>query len=423
VPLNRRSFLSMTAIAASLAAVSACGAQNDSTSSASGSSTDSPPERDANADLVIWADQKKADSIRDTATKWGEEQGLTVAVQTVANDLQSNFITANQAGNGPDIVMGAHDWIGNMVQNGSIDPVSLTDTAKANYFDVALAAVTYDGQTYAAPYAVETVALFANKSLTSVSAPTTIEELVDAGKAAGVEAILSLPVGEEGDAYHMQPIYTAAGGYLFGKKDDGSYNPDDLGVGGAGSLVAADKIGALGADGVLKKSITGDNAIALFTDGKAPYLVSGPWALADVKGAGIDYQISQIPGFADIEGSTARPFVGVNCFFVASKGKNKAFAVDFVADAAKDSTFAEAMFTSNELPPAQKDLAEKLKTEHADMVTLADLAANADPMPAIPAMSAVWQPLGQAEANIVGGADPASTMTSAGEEIKKKIGG
>ena len=119
----------------------------------------------------------------------------------------------------------------------------------------------------------------------------------------------------------------------------------------------------------------------LFTDGKAPYLVSGPWALADVKGAGIDYQISQIPGFADIEGSTARPFVGVNCFFVASKGKNKAFAVDFVADAAKDSTFAEAMFTSNELPPAQKDLAEKLKTEHADMVTLADLAANADPMP------------------------------------------
>ena len=99
-----------------------------------------------------------------------------MAVQTVANDLQSNFITANQAGNGPDIVMGAHDWIGNMVQNGSIDPVSLTDTAKANYFDVALAAVTYDGQTYAAPYAVETVALFANKSLTSVSAPTTIEE-------------------------------------------------------------------------------------------------------------------------------------------------------------------------------------------------------------------------------------------------------
>lgn len=422
MPLNRRSFLSMTAIAASLAAVSACGAQNDSTSSASGSSTDSPPERDANADLVIWADQKKADSIRDTATKWGEEQGLTVAVQTVANDLQSNFITANQAGNGPDIVMGAHDWIGNMVQNGSIDPVSLTDTAKANYFDVALAAVTYDGQTYAAPYAVETVALFANKSLTSVSAPTTIEELVDAGKAAGMGAILSLPVGEEGDAYHMQPIYTAAGGYLFGKKDDGSYNPDDLGVGGAGSLVAADKIGALGADGVLKKSITGDNAIALFTDGKAPYLVSGPWALADIKKAGINYTIAKIPGFGDIEGSAATPFAGVNCFYVASKGKNRAFAETLVADVAKDSSFAEAMFPLNELPPVQKDLADKLKSSNPDMVTISEFAAAADPMPAIPAMSAVWQPLGLAQANIVKGADPEQTMRSAGEEIKRNIG-
>ena len=65
--------------------------------------------------------------------------------------------------------------------------------------------------------------------------------------------------------------------------------------------------------------------------------------------AGIDYQLTRIPGFGDIEGSQARPFVGVNCFYVASSGKNKAFAETFVADAAKDMTFAASVAGSR--PP------------------------------------------------------------------------
>ena len=246
--------------------------------------------------------------------------------------------------------------------------------------------------------------------------------LVAAGKAAGTDVVLSLPVGEKGDAYNMEPIYTAGGGYLFGKDANGDYLADDLGVGGEGSIAAAKKIGALGAEGVLRNSVTIDNAISLFTEGKAPYLVSGPWALGDIKKAGINYTIAKIPGFGDIEGSTATPFAGVNCFYVASKGKNRAFAETLVADVAKDSSFAEAMFPLNELPPAQKDLADKLKSSNPDMVTISEFAAAADPMPAIPAMSAVWQPLGLAQANIVKGADPEQTMRSAGEEIKRNIG-
>ena len=427
--LNRRSFLSVTAIAATLTAA-ACSSDDSTTSGSSSGPTDAPSAQasgepvvhDAAADLVIWADQKKADSLTEFAKKWGEQQGITVTVQTVANDLQSNFITANQAGNGPDVVLGAHDWIGNLVQNGSILPIALSAEARANYTDIALRAVAYEGQTYAAPYAVETLALFVNKDLTSVTAPATVEELVTAGQAAGTEVILSLPVGEKGDAYNMEPIYTAGGGYLFGKDANGDYLADDLGVGGEGSIAAAKKIGALGADGVLRSSITLDNAISLFTDGKAPYLVSGPWALGDIKKAGINYTITKIPGFGDIEGSAATPFAGVNCFYVASKGKNRAFAETLVADVAKDSSFAEAMFPLNELPPAQKDLVDKLKSSNPDMVTISEFAAAADPMPAIPAMSAVWQPLGLAQANIVKGADPEQTMRSAGEEIKRNIG-
>ena len=159
-----------------------------------------------------------------------------MAVQTVANDLQPNFITANQAGNGPDIVLGAHDWIGNLVQNSAIRPVVLSPEAESNYSDIALKAVTYDGQIYATPYAVECLGLFVNKALTSVTQPASIEEMIEAGKAAGTELVLSQAVDEKGDAYNMEPIYTAAGGYMFGKNPDGSYDPNDLGIGKEGSI-------------------------------------------------------------------------------------------------------------------------------------------------------------------------------------------
>ena len=424
---TRRSFLTMATVAATVSTVAACSSSQKAAGAAAAGGADQQASGssggDTNADLVIWADQKKADSLKEIAKSWGQEQGITVAVQIVANDLQPAFITANQAGNGPDIVMGAHDWIGNLLQNSAIRPVVLSPEAEANYSDIALKAVTYDGQIYGTPYAVECLGLFVNKALTQVTEPATIEEMVEAGTAAGTELILSQAVDEKGDAYNMEPIYTAAGGYLFGKNPDGSYNSKDLGIGKEGSIRAAEKIGQLGKQGVLRKSVTAANHISLFTNAKAPYLISGPWALADIKKAGIDYQLTRIPGFGDIEGSQARPFAGVNCFYVASNGKNKAFAETFVADAAKDMTFAASMFPSNELPPAQKDLAEKLRTEQPDMVTFADMSAQADPMPAIPAMSSVWEPFGRAQANIVAGADPASTMAGVGETIRASIDG
>src|SRR5690625_7121678 len=60
--------------------------------------------------------------------------------------------------------MGAHDWIGNLVQNGAISPVQLPSDVADTIAPVAIDAVTYDGQTYGVPYAVETLALLDRKS-------------------------------------------------------------------------------------------------------------------------------------------------------------------------------------------------------------------------------------------------------------------
>jgi arabinogalactan oligomer / maltooligosaccharide transport system substrate-binding protein len=426
VQIRRKSFLTLGGLAASLTVLAACGGDSggDSGGDTGGASDGGGASAGGGSgagQLVIWADEEKAPALEPSAKAWGEENGIEVVVEVVPGDeLQANFITANQAGNGPDVTMGAHDWIGNLVQNGAISPVQLPADVGDTIAPVGIEAVTYDGQTYGVPYAVETLALYANNELTDVAEPASFEELISAAEAGGAENILSLPIGESGDPYHMQPIYTSAGGYLFGKDAEGSLDPSDMGVGQEGSLVAADRIAELGAQGVLKNSITGDNSISLFAEGKAAYLISGPWALADVRDAGIDFTVSSIPGFEGME--PAAPFAGVNSFYVASNAANAGFAQQFMTDVASSPEVAKAMYEANPLPPVNLQLREEIASSDEHVMIFAEAAEAADPMPAIPAMAAIWGPLGIAQANIVGGADPHPTMEAAGEEIATAIG-
>ena len=132
--------------------------------------------------LVIWADDKRAAALKPFADKFGTDNGVTVEVKAVSKDLQTGFVTASQSNSGPDVVVGAHDWIGNLVQNGTIEPVQLSADQKAQFSDLAVKGVTFNGQLYGVPYAVENIALIRNTDL-APQAPSTIEDLVAAGKA------------------------------------------------------------------------------------------------------------------------------------------------------------------------------------------------------------------------------------------------
>ncbi|GAB2694968.1 sugar ABC transporter substrate-binding protein [Thalassiella azotivora] len=403
--------------------LTACGGGDDSASEPEPSPSESAeengvPER-ADADLVIWADANRTEALTDVAEQFGETNGISVAVQTVANDqLQTNFVTANSAGNGPDIVIGAHDWIGNLVQNGAIDPVQLTDADKARYSPIAVKGVTFNGQTYGLPYAYETIGLYRNTDLVP-TAPSSIEELAQLAADSGAENALCLQVGENGDAYHMQPLYTSGGGYLFGTDANGDYDPTDLGVGQPGSLAAAAKIGELGAQGVLKTSITPDNSISLFTEGRCAFLESGPWAVSDIKTAGISYELTPMVGFAGMQ--PAQPFTGVQAFYVASKGVNKAYAQQFVLDAANSPETMRALYDAEPRPPAMTEVLQEISASDPDTAAFAQAAEGGQILPAIPQMAAIWEPLGKAQSAIVGGADPASTMTTAGTTIAEQL--
>ena len=71
----------------------------------------------------IWADDKRAAALKPFAEKFGDGERRHRRGPGHLRGPQTNFVTASQQGSGPDVVVWAHDGIGNLVQNGAIDPV------------------------------------------------------------------------------------------------------------------------------------------------------------------------------------------------------------------------------------------------------------------------------------------------------------
>ncbi|TVP71077.1 MAG: extracellular solute-binding protein, partial [Nitriliruptor sp.] len=250
----------------------------------------------ADADLVIWADDTRRAVVEPFAEAFGEEQGITVAVQEVAFDqIRDNVSVQGPAGQGPDIFVGAHDWLGELVENGVVAPLDL-GAAADDFLEVATQAFAYDGTNYGLPYAIENIALIRNTELAPES-PETLEEMIEMGLASVEAGDADLPVSWQqngnGDPFHNYWVVTGAGGYVFGQADDGSYEADDLGIDSEGGLEAAEIFGDMYERDFLNVDVTYDVMIDSFSSGRSPFAVTGPWAVGDF--ADVDYVVEAFP--------------------------------------------------------------------------------------------------------------------------------
>jgi arabinogalactan oligomer/maltooligosaccharide transport system substrate-binding protein len=380
------------------------------------------------ADLLVWTGTgPQGEAIQQVAAGFGEENGVNVVVELLPGDqLQANFITASQGNNAPDVIFGAHDWIGNLVQNSTIDPIQLPAAVEEDLQPKAVQAMTYNGQVYGVPFTFNNLVLYRNTAL-APEAPATMEDLVAAGKAlqsAGqVEEVVAWPIGQTGNPYFIQPLYTAGGGYLFGNTDDG-FNPDDIGVAKPEAVASYQRIAALGETGenVLKRSISTDNHVALFTEGRAPFLVSGPWDIPAVDGSDIEFELSAIPGYAG--GGPAAPFITVDGVYVASKGEHKTLAQEFVTNFWSRTDIQEQYQEAAQIVPASQGVLDAIRDAQPLVAQCVDIGAeNGEIMPSFPFMAGVFDSLGKAEAAVVAGEDPASTIAGAATAIQDVAGG
>jgi arabinogalactan oligomer / maltooligosaccharide transport system substrate-binding protein len=227
-----------------------------------------------------------------------------------------------------------------------------------------------------------------------------------------------LPVAwqqDPGDPFHNYWVVTGAGGYVFGQADDGSYDASDVGLDSEGGLRAAEIFGELYEQGVVNSDISYDVMIDSFSSGRAPFAITGPWALGDFEG--IDYEVEALP---QVDGNAPGPFVGVQGVMVSAFAENTLAATTFVLDYLGQEEVQLELYEAGNRPPALTSAFEQVQ----DDPVVAGFGAAGEtgrPMPAIPEMGAVWGAWTDAYQNIFSGNDPRQAFEEAAEQIRNAI--
>lgn len=414
---NARSATSLTAaLAGGALLLTACGGGTDTSAADESSSGDGSQ---AQGSLTVWVDADRAEVLQDAAADFTDESGIDVElVQKDFAEIRDQFVSQVPTGEGPDIAVGAHDWLGTLVTNGVAAPIELGDTA-GDYQQVTVDAWTYEGQTYGLPYSMENIALLRNSEL-APEAPGSYDEMISMGEESGAEYPFVVGLDpNEADPYHLYPFQTSFGADVFGTDDAGAYDPEELTIGDAGGVEFASWLAEQGEAEVLNTSIDGDLALETFSAGDSPFLLTGPWNVPAAQEAGIDVQVDPIPAPGD---EPAQPFVGVQGFFLSAKSENVAAATTFLTDYVGSAEVQTALYETGGRAPALTESFDAAVESDEIVAGFGEVGAEAVPMPSIPEMGAVWEHWGTAEAAVIDGeGDPEDLWTRMAEDIQSSI--
>ncbi len=390
----KRLSLSLLGVLALLAAACGGGGATTTTSAttttAAPTPTAAPTTTAASIELLVWADANRAAVVEAIAPVFAEETGVTVTVEIVDfGEIRSQVQTAAPAGEGPDIFIGASDWVGELATNGVIEPLDLGADA-ADFTQASLDAVSFGGTLYGLPHAVEAIALYYNTDLVP-EAPATFEEIPAICDAlADISNCVGVPGGGDGtDPYHQYPFLSATGGYIFGVAD-GVYDTADVGLDSEGAIAGGQFLEGLIDDGVVG-SLNYDGAKNLFLEGTEPFWITGPWEVGTLSDQDtVNWAVAKIPTIA---GGTPSPFIGVQAFFLNAFSENKVVAQSFLLDFVATPETMAALYEADPRPPVYSSVIDAVADDPVASAFGAS-AADGQPIPNIPEMGSIWGPWG-----------------------------
>ncbi|MDY6420830.1 MAG: maltose/maltodextrin ABC transporter substrate-binding protein MalE, partial [Succinivibrio dextrinosolvens] len=267
--------------------------------------------------LTIWVNGDKGyNGIAKVGEKFTADTGIKVTVAH-PDQVEVKFQQTAATGNGPDLIMWAHDRFGEWSKAGLISPITVSDEVKAKFANVGWEAMTIDGKIVGYPVAIEAVSLICNNKFVK-SQPENFEDLMKLGdelKKDGVKPIIWAYT----TPYFSYPLIAAQGGYAF-KKTANGYDVKDTGVANAGSKAGLNFIKTLLDKGYMDKGADYGVMEAQFTKNKAACIINGPWGWPNYDQSKVDFTVYKLP---KLGGKDAKAFVGVTGLAMNSASPNK----------------------------------------------------------------------------------------------------
>jgi len=303
-------------------------------------------------------------------------------------DLRTRLLAAIPAGKGPDIFTWAHDWTGEFAKAGYIIPIDelVSPELREKFLPVALDAATYDGKLWALPYAAETVALIYNKAMVE-EPPRTMDELIAEMRKAREKGIYGI-------AYPIDPYFVSAWVHAFG----GWYFSDETRTVGLNSEGTKRGLRYLfeNIKPYMAVDPSSDVQVGIFLEKKAPFLITGPWAIPSIEAAGIEYGVVPLPKIPELD-RWPQPFTGVKVIWMSSTVFNKENAFTFMEWFSTDKDHIIERASKARFVPVLKEVLEieEIKEDPA-IAGFAKAIELGRPMPRSPEMMLVWGPFGDA---------------------------
>ena len=399
----------------------ACGSKTADKPADSGSS-------EAKEITLYVEDQYKAYA-ETVAKAYKEQSGTTVNIKS-GDQLGGldKLSLDNQSGQAADVMMAPYDRVGSLGTDGQLSEVKLSDGAKTDDKTKSLVTAA-DGKVYGAPAVIESLVMYYNKDLVK-EAPKTFADLENLAKDskyafAGEDGKTSAFLADWTNFYFAYGLLAGNGGYVFGQNGK---DAKDIGLANDGSIAGINYAKTWyekWPKGMQDTEGAGNLIQTQFQEGKTAAIIDGPWKAQAFKDAKVNYGVATIPTLPN--GKDYAAFGGGKAWIIPSSTKNLEGAqkfVDFLVSTEQQKAFYDK---TNEIP-ANTEARSYAEGKNDELTTaVIKQFKNAQPMPNISQMSAVWDPAKTMLFEAVSGKKDAKTaandaVTLIKETIKQKFG-
>ena len=351
--------------------------------------------------VTIWsgAADAKSDNQTPIIAAWAKTQGITINTVYKKN-VRDEFIKAVPDGKGPDLMVGAHDWTGQLVGAGVVAPVALGGLSNS-FSKATKSGFTVNGKLYGMPIYSENIALIWNKRDATDPTGKSFMDLVNSKNGLAITRDLT-----SGDPYHWSSVASSFGLTLFTRDKSGWTKT--LGYGDAAGSDAYANFLAGDAKKIIRPADGWDQSACTLQ--KGAYIISGPWMYNHgqdtISGCSAKALKSSEMGIAPIPsmgGKVVHQFSGVYGYWQSAKvsGQPNAVSVGKVLRYVGSAEFQLALNKAgNNIPVNQSALSQM---SDKNLAAFGQAGVNAYPMPAYVFMDTVWSKVGSAEAAILAG--------------------
>ncbi len=367
---------------------------------------------------TTWQDQT-LDWLRSEAASFTAAFGVEVEIVRLdVNELKQQALLAAPQGEAGDVFAGVpHDQIGEMAIGGIL--LDMSSYATANYLsdlsEQARLGYTFAGKLFGLPMYVEGPALVVNDDLVK-NLPATYDETMALAQQLTTADTFGF-MYDIANFYFSYAWFHTYGGYVFGRDASGSLNPADVGLANEGSVKGGEALKALrfGLD-LIPSGTNNDVANGLFVDGALAMIYTGPWAISQYQNAGLNVSVHPIPPLAD--GTPFSGFMGVQGVLVNSFSNLKVEAANFAKWLSRKDAQVSMARLSGRIPASVSAL--EMVIDDPIIAGFGAALINAEPMPNIPEMGAVWSPMGNALTALTedANANVGNVLQQAVDEIK-----